>query len=105
MDTDNCCVRVFELTGVCLHTWGCRGSGRGEFNYPCGVAVRGDEVLVADCHNNRLQVFRLDGTFVSAWGPPRGSSRQLILPHRLAVTRHGQLLLGEVFEPHLQVLE
>lgn len=103
VDTSQCCVRVFELTGACLHKWGGAGLGPSQFDHPCGVAVRGHEVVVADCHNSRLQVFRLDGTFVSA--SALHDSTHLSLPYSLAVTRKGQLLLVQVHEPCVQVLE
>ena len=32
------------------------------------MAVRGNEVIVSDYGNHRMQVFGLDGTFVRQWG-------------------------------------
>ena len=37
-------------------------------NHLCGVAVKGNEVVVCDYNNRRVQVFGLDGTFVRQWG-------------------------------------
>jgi hypothetical protein len=35
------------------------------------MAMRGEEVIVCDSGNNRIQVFKLDGTFVLQWVPTR----------------------------------
>ncbi|XP_078575616.1 uncharacterized protein LOC144861533 [Branchiostoma floridae x Branchiostoma japonicum] len=46
-------------------TLGVEGSESGELSRPLGVAVSaGGEIFVADCHNQRIQVFTLQGTFV-----------------------------------------
>jgi hypothetical protein len=44
-------------TAVHLRTIGKEGSGNGEFNYPCGVAVSGGMLYVAESSNHRVQVF------------------------------------------------
>ena len=42
------------------------GSGDGQFFYPFGIAVdMTGNVYVADSHNNRIQKFDADGTFLS----------------------------------------
>lgn len=43
--------------------WGIGGDGEGEFNQPCGIAVFGAHVYVADRDNHRIQKFEpVDGT-------------------------------------------
>ena len=45
-------------------SFGKEGSGDGMFMYPRGVTVSdGDEILVADCVNHRVEVFDSNGTF------------------------------------------
>jgi DNA-binding beta-propeller fold protein YncE len=49
--------------------WGTRGTGAGEFNDPCGVAVDGGgNVYIPDRGNHRVQKFTSNGTFVTQWG-------------------------------------
>ncbi len=44
--------------GTYVRKWGMRGEGRGEFQYPRGVAVGPEgEVYVCDEDNHRVQVF------------------------------------------------
>ncbi|HVY68621.1 MAG TPA: hypothetical protein VHH73_01760, partial [Verrucomicrobiae bacterium] len=55
-----------------LLQWGKRGEGKGEFHSPVGIAInRHDEIFVTDLLNERVQVFRLDGKFVSMFPVPK----------------------------------
>ena len=67
-DASNNRVQVFGLDGSFVRQWGTQGSGDGQFKYPSGLIVNGDEVLVIDYGNHRVQVFGLDGSFVRQWG-------------------------------------
>ena len=40
---------------------GSPGEADTQFNGPCGLAVDGDHLVVADCYNHRLRVFQSDG--------------------------------------------
>ncbi len=55
-DRDNQCVHKFNKKGDLLKKIGQEGKGPGEFNYPVGIAVAGDRLLVCDMTNDRVQV-------------------------------------------------
>ena len=60
-------VTVFSLSGEKLRSFGTRGSGQGQFDWPCGVTVDGEgNILVADRLNNRIQKFTAEGQFLTA---------------------------------------
>ena len=60
------CVKVFNNTGVYQYTIGCEGSGDGQLEYPTGlVNDKFNQLIVCDAGNRRLQVFALDGKFIS----------------------------------------
>jgi len=52
-------VQRFSSSGSLIEGWGGRGSGPGEFEFPCGIAVSptGERVYVADSGNHRIQYF------------------------------------------------
>lgn len=53
------CVKVYDVSGEFLFSFGENGDGDGQFNAPTGIAVDSDgTVLVADWGNNRIQVSR-----------------------------------------------
>ena len=52
------CVSVFTTKGEHVTTFGQKGSGDGDFNYPIGVCVDKDGfVYVCDFSNHRVQIF------------------------------------------------
>lgn len=63
-DTNNYRIQVFDYDGNFLFRFGKRGDGRGEFQFPYGIA--GDaagNVYVADLYQGHIQVFDPDGNF------------------------------------------
>ena len=48
---------VQPLQGTFVRQWGEQGAGEGQSNDPAAVAVRGEEVIVCDSDNHRIQVF------------------------------------------------
>ena len=63
----NARVHHFRADGRLIASWGGPGGGPGEFRIPHGIAVVGDRVLVADRENDRIQVFDLEGTYLTEW--------------------------------------
>ena len=82
---DNNRVQVFDLDGTYLRQWGRRGGGDGQFKFPFGIAVYGDEVYVTGAYNHRVQVFDLDGTYLRQWGGYGIGDGQFKFPHGIAV--------------------
>ena len=62
-------VSVHSSNGTKLRSFGTRGSGPGQFQYPRGVAVDDEgNILVADRDNYRIQKFTNDGQFLTSVG-------------------------------------
>ena len=60
------CIKVFSKEGRFLYNIGSHGSGDGQLDDPLGLAVdKFNNLIVCDRENGRLQIFRLDGTFVT----------------------------------------
>ena len=58
-------VLKFDRDGQFIKSWGGKGSGPGQFQVAHGVAIDAEGLLwVADRENQRIQIFRQDGTFV-----------------------------------------
>ncbi|MGD1047917.1 MAG: hypothetical protein ABR899_04105 [Candidatus Krumholzibacteriaceae bacterium] len=66
-DSGNQRVEEFSTSGAFIGAWGSFGSAPGQFDGPAGVAIVPGEgaVLVADCHNNRIQRFSPGGVPLS----------------------------------------
>ena len=98
-----CCVKVFNKEGVFLYNIGSRGSGDGQLSRPAGLAVDTfGRLIVCDCDNKRLQVFTLDGKFVTKIKPQRTG---LGTPLSAAVFNDGRLFVTDVWEHCIHVFQ
>ena len=60
-------ISMYCPSGRKIQSYGTRGSGQGQFQYPSGVTVDKEEnILVADSNNNRIQKFTAQGKFLTA---------------------------------------
>jgi DNA-binding beta-propeller fold protein YncE len=72
-DTGNNRIQKFTGDGQFLLEWGSYGAGNGQFKEPRAIAVEfgpgsTGAIYVADTENERIQKFRSDGAFITAWG-------------------------------------
>ena len=74
------CVSIFSPSGEKLRSFGTRGSGKGQFAFPGGVALDGmGNILVVD--NHRIQKFTIDGQFITAVGTEGNGPLQFKYPY------------------------
>jgi DNA-binding beta-propeller fold protein YncE len=84
---------------------GGKGTGKGQFNSPTGIAVDGDgNILIADTINGRIQKFSPSGTFVTSIGT-RGKGRgQLEGPNGIAVDGTGNIYVADAANHRVEKL-
>lgn len=69
----------FTTSGNYLDSFGSQGSGDTEFDYPCGIAISGDNIYIADRGNERIVVRnKTTGAYVS-------KITGLTLPEQIAI--------------------
>ena len=72
-----------------LYSFGTKGSHRGQFKEPYGIAVsRTGEIAVTDSENGRLQCFTAEGKFLSEFG-----SGKLSCPLSVAYTHYDEIII------------
>ena len=77
-------------------SFGKKGSGDGMFMYPLGVAVSdGDEIVVADQGNHRVQVFDSNGTFLRSFGHLGRNAGELRYPYGIAINKDRNILVAD----------
>jgi sugar lactone lactonase YvrE len=81
---------TFESTVV--RTWGSPGSGPGQFNSPRGIALDpSGRVYVVDSGNHRVQVFNLDGGYLTSFGSQGSGPGQFSNPGDIKLDRFGNI--------------
>ena len=92
VDGSNNRIAVFSQEGELVRTFGSEGRGKGQFEWPSGVAVSpdGHHLYISDRDNHRLQVFTLEGQYIKEFG-----TGQLKGPRGLTVTSDGSVLVAD----------
>ena len=80
-------ISVFTAEGDFVRSFAGKGSGAGEFEYPMGLHVHGEMLLVADGAGRRINVFSLVGDFLFEFGGPRSERGALQDPLGVVVER------------------
>jgi sugar lactone lactonase YvrE len=84
---------------------GGKGTGKGEFDLPTGIAVDGNgNILVADTNNGRIEKFSPTGTFLSIIGIKGTGQGQLAGPNGIAVDRAGNIYVADASNHRVQKL-
>ena len=84
------CVKVFNKAGVFLYNIGSKGSGEGQLKHPLGLAVDAfDNLIVSDSGQSRIQVFTLDGKFLTSFG------QEIQDPSEVTTCKNGDLLVTD----------
>jgi DNA-binding beta-propeller fold protein YncE len=96
-------VFVLDLTGHVLGSFGERGLRPGQFNFPTEIVVRGQELLVVDAMNFRVQTFSREGAFVRSFGSLGERTGSLFRPKGLALDSEGNIYVADALLETVQV--
>ena len=102
------CISVFNQQGTRLRTIGTagsNGSGDGQFNYPAGIAIRGDVLYIAENTNHRVQKISTSGKFISKFGSRGSGDGQLKTPRGICLDRDGRVYVSEYSNNRVSVFE
>jgi DNA-binding beta-propeller fold protein YncE len=87
----NARVHRFSASGELEHSWGEPGTGPGQFHLVHHVALDlvHRRVVVCDRENDRIQVFSLDGNYITEW-------RDVHRPAAATITSDGLAIVAEI---------
>jgi DNA-binding beta-propeller fold protein YncE len=106
VDSQAHAVFIFDLTGKFLFSFGQRGTGDGEFNYPTHVSADGQgRWLVTDSLNCRVQVFSADGKFLSQFGGNSDTPGHFARPKGLAADSAGRIYVADTLFDNFQIFD
>lgn len=97
---------VYRMDGARALTWGRRGSGDGEFNFPTHLALdRSGTLLVTDALNFRIQAFDQQGRFLWKMGRHGDGSGDLASPKGVAADSLGHLYVVDALFDAVQLFD
>ena len=89
------CVKMFSEEGKFLYNIGSGGFGDGQLNHPVGLVIdKFNNLIVCDTGNGRLQIFGLNGTFVTKIEKP--SSEEDSFPWSVAMPDNGNVFATDL---------
>lgn len=86
---------VVDGEGILIRRIGREGSGPGELQMPGGAAAFEDNVIVLDFGNNRVMVFKMDGTYVNDF------RYDFLMASGIQVSKSGHIAVNSLWEPTL----
>ena len=93
-----------ENTNLCYH--GQHGSSAGTLGSPWGVAVNNrDEIAVSEDENDRVQVFRCDGTFLRCFGGFGYEKGKFHYPRGIAFDQNGNIFVSDSGNSRVQIFD
>jgi len=98
------CIKVFSKEGKFLYNIGSEGTGDGQLNRPVELTIdKFNNLIVCDVGNRRLQIFGLDGKFVTKIDKhfPKDDS----IPWSVAVSNNGKVFVTEFVKPCVCVFQ
>ncbi|XP_077979595.1 E3 ubiquitin-protein ligase TRIM71-like [Glandiceps talaboti] len=91
------CIRMYRYDSICRYigSFGSKGSGPGQFNWPYYLVISQGMLFVTDCYNHRVQVFTMSGQFLYSFGCKGTKDGQLKWPRGIAVDKYRYLYVSD----------
>ena len=108
-DSANHRIQIFNVNGTYVSTIGGTGPGfggygtaNGEFERPQGITTTATHIFVADTNNNRIQIFDINGTYVSQFRSQGSENGNFTSPHKIA-TNFTHLYISDTGNNRVQI--
>ena len=98
-------IQVFNAKGQFQRSFGQKGSGVGELNFPTGVRIDSDDnmIYVAEHNNHCISVFTTGGAFLTSFGTNGWGQGQFNIPIGVAVDMDGFLYVCDYGNGRVQI--
>ncbi|MFN7992699.1 MAG: 6-bladed beta-propeller [Bryobacteraceae bacterium] len=96
---------VLDMQGSVLQRIGKAGLADGEFNLPTELRLNGDDLIVVDAMNFRVQVLSRSGVFRRSIGHPGDARGDVFRPKGIAIDSESHLYVADAFLNLVQVFD
>jgi hypothetical protein len=107
-DNGNHRIQVFGPNGKFLFKFGLRGSEKGQFQSPRGLAFSNclQYLFFCDCNNDRIQLFNaMNGLFIKSYGSNNSGDSQFNDLYGICISPSGQIIVSEFGNRGVQIFE
>lgn len=105
-DTWRHIIYKYSLDGELLGSFGGRGSGEGQFNYPTHLAVGpGGEIYVSDTLNFRIQTLSPEGEYIGEFGIPGDTYKAFDKIKGIAVDSMGHIYVTDSVQDMVKIYD
>jgi DNA-binding beta-propeller fold protein YncE len=94
---------MLDMQGNVLQKFGKSGSGEGEFNFPTELRLSGEDLIVVDAMNFRVQVLSRSGEFKYAIGQIGQGAGAMFRPKGIGVDSEGHIYVVDGLSSLVQV--
>jgi len=100
------CITILDATGKKIRSFGTRGAGQGEFNFPTSIWIddRG-YAYVVDALNYRVQIFDPLGNFINSFGETGNASGYFAMPKGIATDSYGNIYVSDAIFHNVQIFD
>ncbi|WJW76620.1 6-bladed beta-propeller [Thiohalobacter sp. IOR34] len=106
VDAASHCVRIFSTNGRYLGSFGRRGTGASEFNYPTHISIDAHGLVrVTDSLNYRIQTFDLQGSYLGSFGRAGDVAGAFSRPKGLATDSAGHIYVVDAMFHAFQIFD
>jgi DNA-binding beta-propeller fold protein YncE len=97
-------INILDINGKHVRTFGTRGKGEGEFNFPTSIWIdKNGLAYVVDALNYRVQIFDSEGNFVSMFGENGNGTGYMASPKGIATDSQGNIYVVDALFHSVQI--
>jgi len=100
----HCIYRINRMDGS-VFIFGKNGTANGEFNYPTFITAKNGMLYVVDSMNNRIQVFDINGNFITTFGNIGNTYADIEKPKGIAVDSMGDIYVVDAIQDTVKIFD
>ena len=97
------CIHVYDSSGKKKTTIGSKGSGELQFQSPCGIAISGEVVYVAEHGGHRIHKLTTGGEFLGTFGQNGSDIGRFNGPWGINISPEGKVYVADLDNSRIQV--
>ena len=106
VETASHCITILDESGKKIRSFGSRGAGDGEFNFPTSIWIDDKGfAYVVDALNYRIQIFDKDGKFLNKFGEAGDTAGYFALPKGIATDSYGNIYVTDALFHLVQIFD